>query len=151
MIIGIDPGLSGAWAVILEDGSYIGSECFSRIGDTIDTTAMNNDVDLEYDRTRIVLERVHAMPKNGSLSAFKLGTTYGQIIGYAQSIGLELTTILPSEWKKRVLSGLPWKRNKDAALEYVINRYPNFERGTNKAKALARAEAVCIALSVLKG
>lgn len=149
MIIGIDPGLSGAWALINNDGTYIGSQCFERRGDTIDCTELYGDITDYPESVRVVVEKVHAMPKNGSISAFKLGTTYGQIVQLTRSVGAPLTLILPSEWKRLVLSGYAWKKNKMAALDFVMDRYPKFPRGTNKAKALARAEAVCIALSVL--
>ena len=74
-IIGIDPGLNGAWAA-LRDGELL------EVGDmpTIDSAVSPRqlyDTLVEYSPSLVVIEQVHAMPKNGSIAGFKLGRAFG--------------------------------------------------------------------------
>ena len=73
--LGIDPGLTGAWAVLEADGSLVAVEDLPVIRDGrlawIDADALlSRLLEVRGGRPmRAIVERVHAMPRNGSGTA----------------------------------------------------------------------------------
>ena len=65
---------------------------------------------------RVVVENVHAMPKQGVSSTFRFGVAVGIIHGVAGALRLPLTLVTPTQWKK--FHGLP--SDKEAARELAI-------------------------------
>lgn len=108
MIIGIDPGVTGAIVALLDGEVYevidmpvdkvkVGKTWRSRI----------NPVDLYHELNafssddEIVLEEVHAQGQNGSLANFGLGRSYGVIeTAVALNWFPSVTTVTPRVWKK---------------------------------------------------
>ena len=54
-----------------------------------------------------VVEAVHAMPKNGSVSGFKLGRSYGFLRGCLTALGIPFIEVNAGKWQKALecLSG----------------------------------------------
>ena len=80
--MGIDPGYSGAIAIIDKDGSF---RCSMRLSDTEHDVADFVE-EFSHNTTLAVLERVSAMPRQGVSSTFKFGTSYGFCRGLRVSV-----------------------------------------------------------------
>jgi len=151
VIIGIDPGLSGA--VCLLDGERL--EVFDlptteRVvnGKTkrqLDLHSLANDLRCcPLARIRFVLiEQVSAMPGQGVTSSFNFGFTAGAIQGVAAALGFPLRTVHPQVWKRKFgLLGQP----KDASRAEASRRFPAYADQWPLKKHDGRAEAALIAL-----
>lgn len=53
----------------------------------------------EQEATRACIERVHAMPHQGSVSMFSFGQSYGWILGALDASEISYQTIEPRRWK----------------------------------------------------
>ena len=94
--MGIDPGYSGAVAVV----DYKG-----RIVDSVRLSETEHDVSefiAEYasDVTFAILEKVNAMPRQGVSSTFKFGTSYGFCRALLVCHRIRFETTPPGVWQK---------------------------------------------------
>ncbi|GAA0586540.1 hypothetical protein ACFQH5_20340 [Halomonas salifodinae] len=142
MIIGIDPGQSGGIAGIDGDASY--AVPMPLIGKDIDghkiaaqLKSLTPDV--------VIIEKVHAMPKQGVSSTFKFGMGFGIVIGVCEALGIPYRLVTPQAWKKAVLAGTT--KDKDAAIAFVRRAYPSIDLtpGRKRVPHDGMADAVCLA------
>lgn len=89
--IGIDPGKSGAMAIIEDGEIYINTYDFE--------TYRLMLRDLPADICRCCLEQVHAMPKQGTSSTFAFGENYGLIQGILTAFSIPFQLVQPRTWK----------------------------------------------------
>ena len=91
--IGIDPGKSGALAVLYEDG-----QCsvvpFNEVAYTHALAPLS-----QYP-TRCCVEKVNAMPGQGVVSMFNFGHNLGFIEGLLQAFCISYQLVPPQTWKK---------------------------------------------------
>lgn len=91
--IGIDPGKSGALAVLYEDG-----QCsvvpFNEVAYTRALAPLS-----QYP-TRCCVEKVNAMPGQGVVSMFNFGHNLGFIEGLLQAFCISYQLVPPQTWKK---------------------------------------------------
>ena len=149
-ILGIDPGLSGACALlgdgILEiiDIPTIERKVGGKTKRQID--AYNLSLWLEFHRLRIslaVIEQVGTMPGQGVTSAFNFGFTTGVIHGILANIGVPIRTVVPQVWKRKFgLLG----QDKDASRQEASRRLPKFASNWPLKKHDGRAEAALLAI-----
>ena len=152
LIIGIDPGISGA-ICFFENGE---------IKDVIDMPSMAegkknkkqingsqlfNELeirvkDLQKKNIAVVVERVSAMPGQGVTSMFNFGQSYGVIKGICSAMQLPIYFISPSKWKKYFNL---IKTSKDASRAKVIEIFPYISSKLQKKKDSNKAEAILIA------
>jgi len=140
IIVGIDPGITGAIAV-LEGG------VLTRIADMPvygGRVAGNEFADLLLgaDPHHVIIEDTHPMPKNGSIASFKLGLNTGICCGVTQALGLPLLRIRPIVWKRR--NGLI-AQPKDAARGLAQELWPDMAHYFRRVKDQGRADAALIA------
>lgn len=139
--LGIDPGFSGAWGMVDEHGNYW--SCGDMTNDTvfIDTRAVFAEMAQARDGQdmEIIVEAVHAMPKQGVSSTFKFGMAYGAAISMAQRFNVPMSTVSPRIWKKHF--GLD--ANKDNSLELARSMWP--KAPLTRKKDNGRAEALLLA------
>ena len=122
-IIGIDPGKSGAWAAVYDDGmAYAGPVPMA--GKLLDIGALVEAIRDHTDRPTVIIEHVGAMPGQGVTSMFSFGTSWGQVIGMCQALGWSYQLVRPQRWQGVVLAGLNRDDAKAAALQYVRARFP---------------------------
>lgn len=143
-VVGIDPGITGAMAVLfdgklckvidmpVDDGRVSGA--------TVSTILTN--VANSADDVFVVIEDTQPMPKNGSISSFKLGLNTGICIGVVQSLSLPLRRVRPSEWKRN--QGLIGK-DKSASRGLASELWPSHAADFRLVKHDGRAEAALIA------
>ena len=147
--LGIDPGLSGAIAVIQYDEQAIAVLPIPLAGKEIDVTHIINW--LTYKTTIqkdgiACIESVHSMPGQGVSSVFKFGFVTGILHGIIRTLGIPLYTVTPQAWKKEILAGTD--KSKQASIDYVARTYPNVslkrtERSTTYDHNMS--DAICIA------
>jgi len=150
MILGIDPGLSGALA-FLDDELLIydiPTLEISRNG------KKKRQIDLQgllalfgmYNVRHCYLESVNAMPGQGVSSMFQMGRGFGQIEMGLASYKIPVTYITPQVWKKKL--GVP--KDKDGARSRASQLIPAEAHQWDLKKHHGRAEAALIALYGLK-
>lgn len=144
IVLGIDPGLEGALAVLSEEGDLettrmpiMGAKS-KRI---IDITAVARFV-AERDVEFALCEYTGAMPRQGVASTFKFGFVSGQITGLLHAICLPHKFVTPTRWKKDF--GL--SADKELSRRLAIERFPRAAEQFALRKDEARAEAALIAL-----
>jgi crossover junction endodeoxyribonuclease RuvC len=145
LTIGIDPGQSGAIAVLAADGSLELVCDLPVIRDRslawIDGGELQSILlDAIRGRTaRAVVERVSAMPRQGVASSFAFGVGFGSVLGVVQALHLPLELVTPAQWKR----ALGLSSDKHASLHKARLLFPTAELGL--AKHDGRAEALLIA------
>ena len=79
LIVGIDPGFSGAWGMIDHHGKYWSCGDMYNNKYVIDTRAIFAEMLQARDGQdcEVIIESVHAMPKQGVSSTFKFGMAFG--------------------------------------------------------------------------
>lgn len=146
IIIGIDPGLTGAMAML---GGFNGTSIgvwdlpVSRENKRtwIDGGALLKMIRPDWKPLAAVayIESVHAMPQQGISSAFQFGTSFGSILGALQVMGIPIVFATPHQWKK----DLNLAREKSSALDRARLLFPGVV--LNLKKHEGRAEALLIA------
>lgn len=91
----IDPGLKGGFTAIC-DG--VVTDCFMmdkyRI---LETLRQLKDWDTPM---KVCLEKVHAMPRQGTVSMFTFGEGYGWLKGVLDTLSIPYQEVSPVKWKK---------------------------------------------------
>lgn len=93
--IGIDPGLRGGWAIMWDDGSVE-----VHTWDDKQFIVSMEEIWRDGIDCRCALEKVGAMPGNGSVSMFKFGQSFGFIIGVLTALKIPFQLVPPRVWKK---------------------------------------------------
>lgn len=146
LIIGVDPGKAGGIAV-LQNSMLMDAFRMPLTADgrQVDAQGVRDILDAVANPWRdvIVLEKVHAMPKNGSIASFSLGHSVGVVIGVALGAGYRLRMIAPTEWKKIV--GIPAGSDKGASRARASELFPSKRDLWKLKKDDGLAEAALIA------
>lgn len=139
VVIGIDPGKSGgiAWRINNEHPKCIAMP--TTLGDLI-----NLMKEIQQEESIVVLEKVHAMPKQGVVSVWTFAQNFGEIRAVVQTLGMRLEMVTPSKWMKyfgmkkdKTETKIQWKnRLKSKACEL----YPNCKVTLKTADALLLLE-----------
>lgn len=148
IVIGIDPGLSGALGV-LSDGVFVAVEDMPVV--TKGSGSVKSEVDpagliwllRRYapaeEPVAVVLERVNAMPGQGVSSTFSLGDSFGCARSAVAAAGFELHYVTPGQWKKH--HGL--SSDKDASRALATRLWPgaplSLKKHADRAEALLMA------------
>lgn len=145
MIIGIDPGTSGA-IVVLDAGKPI--EWLNmptiKIGSNTRVNAAEVAAFLRpFAGEQTFLELVGVMPKQGGSSGFTFGHAAGLVHGVVVGMGNPLTMVTPQKWKKAAnLIGT----EKDAARSRAILMWPHWRELAAVGKGGALADAALIGM-----
>lgn len=160
-VIGVDPGLSGAMAVIGIDESIYGvidlptikkvkGRKTKRFFDCAAFTVAIRQVIANHLVIGVVVERVGASPQMGATSAFSFGRTYGSILGVLAAHELPVEDIEPTVWKRKMgVSGSDKKKSVLKAREVFTDNDNDAHLMFPTAKD-GRAEAALLALCVVK-
>ena len=144
-IVAFDPGLSGAVAFVSNDGTLIDCTDLPTIGEKtqrrIDAANLAAII-RQHDPTRAVIEAVGARPGQGVSSMFRFGQSLGTIAGVCGALGLPVTWVSPSKWKREAGLDATAERSRARAIETWPDRAALFSR----IKDHNRAEAALLAL-----
>ena len=149
-IIGIDPGLSGAIAV-MHDKKVInmydmpvmaeGKKNKRQLNSSQLVNIIKENINEDED-TIVVVEQVNAMPGQGVTSMFNFGQTFGAIKGVCAALKLPIFFVRPSKWKKHFEL---INSSKDASRTKVIEMYPTLSSQLAKKRDVNKSDAVLIA------
>jgi crossover junction endodeoxyribonuclease RuvC len=146
-VAGIDPGLSGAVAIIGRDG-------FRQVTDlpvfvvktgkqtrrVLDLATLRQFLAMvEIDH--VMVEQVAARPGQGVTSMFTFGFATGSIIGLLAGLGLPYSQVLPRQWQRHAGCG----PSPDAARKRAGELYPAAAPFLGLKKHGGRADAILIA------
>ena len=152
LIIGIDPGISGA-ICFFENGV---------IKDIIDMPVMAegkknkrqvngsqlyNEIVIRIKNFPkkdifVVVEQVSAMPGQGVTSMFNFGQSFGVIKGICSAMQLPIYFVRPAKWKKHFNL---LKTEKDASRSKVIEIFPYISSKLSRKKDSNKADAILLA------
>ena len=152
LIIGIDPGISGA-ICFMERGRIIdvidmpsmadgkknkkqvnGSQVFNEIS----RYTMNKSIE----DIKVIIEHVSAMPGQGVTSMFNFGQSFGILKGVCSAMNLSIHFVRPVKWKKHFNL---INSSKDASRTKAIEIFPYFSVNLSKKKDANKADAILIA------
>jgi hypothetical protein len=137
--LGVDPGATGAIACLDNCGDLWWVEDMPNpltgplIRDLLDSHSLTG--------YSAAIERVHAMPRNGSIGNFKLGEAYATIRCSFAFLGIPYTLITPQQWKRAMRVTADKDTTRDRAIALWATRSNLFAR----KKDHGRAEAALIA------
>lgn len=147
-VFGIDPGLTGAIAVLRHDGQLLDVDDMPTTDGRVTAQMLRRWLDLapwEGHTPTVGIELVHAMPKQGVSSTFKFGATWGLVHGAFGATGHRIIDIRPQDWKKTFHIGGPRDGQKEKARRLAIERWPDHAQAFARKKDAGRAEAALIA------
>ena len=149
-IIGIDPGLSGAIAV-LENNKVVkifdipvmseGKKNKRQLNSALLVNLLKENIQKDEDVT-VVVEQVNAMPGQGVTSMFNFGQTFGALKGICAALELPIFFVRPSKWKKHFEL---INSSKDASRTKAIEMYPKLSSQLSKKKDVNKYDAILIA------
>lgn len=152
-ILGIDPGLTGAIALLDFEGNFcelaeiptmIKGQGTGVVKRCINSVGLQNIISsyiAEYGDLIAYIENVNAMPGQGVSSVFSLGDTFGVIRSVLACLGIESYFIPPQTWKKYFK--LP--ADKDVCRSYAIKVFPQAAIYLNRKADHNKAEALLLA------
>lgn len=101
IFVGIDPGCSGAIAVIDEFGMIASIDRFSSVVTEGQIGCLIYDrLSTIEDKKLLAIEKVHAMPGQGVSSTFKFGRSYGEAYAAAIICRAMVQPVSPQRWQK---------------------------------------------------
>ena len=150
-VIGIDPGLSGAIA-ILKDNKVLnlfempevmaeGKKNKRQLNSAQLAKLIKNNIEID-EEVSVVVEQVNAMPGQGVTSMFNFGQTFGVIKGICATLDLPIYFVRPSKWKKHFEL---INSSKDASRTKAIEMYPSLSNDLAKKKDVNKSDAILIA------
>ena len=149
-IIGIDPGLSGAIA-ILENNKVLhlfdmpvmseGKKNKRQLNSAQLVKLLKDNIE-DKDDSCVVVEQVNAMPGQGVTSMFNFGQTFGAIKGICAALGFPIFFVRPSKWKKHFEL---INSSKDSSRTKAIEMYPSLSNQLSKKKDVNKSDAILIA------
>tara|TARA_B100001778_G_C18555405_1_gene615103 strand:+ start:497 stop:988 length:492 start_codon:yes stop_codon:yes gene_type:complete len=149
-VVGIDPGLNGAIA-ILQDKKVLSIIDMPVMADGKKNKRQLNNAQLaeilrkntsDDDEISVVVEQVNAMPGQGVTSMFNFGQTFGAIKGVCAALQLPIFFVRPSKWKKyfELINS-----SKDSSRTKAIEMYPYLSDQLAKKKDVNKSDAILIA------
>jgi crossover junction endodeoxyribonuclease RuvC len=151
IIIGIDPGISGAISIIenkkileiYDTPTMIDGKKNKKQINGAQVTSIIKKKLKDGKEVVVVVEHVNAMPGQGVTSMFNFGQSFGVIKGICAALSLPIYFVRPTKWKKHFNL---IKTNKDASRTKVIEAYPEISDKLHRKKDSNRADAILIAL-----
>ena len=152
LIIGIDPGITGAICFfdngevsdIIEIPSMAEGKKNKR---QINGPQIYNEISrriegLQKKNIAVVIEQVSAMPGQGVTSMFNFGQSFGVLKGICSAMQLPTHFVRPAKWKKYFNL---IKTEKDASRTKVIEIFPYISSKLSRKKDSNKADAILIA------
>ena len=138
-IIGIDPGLSGAIAILQNKKVQSifdipvmseGKKNKRQLNSALLVNLLKENINKE-EEVVVVVEQVNAMPGQGVTSMFNFGQTFGALKGICAALELPIFFVRPSKWKKHFEL---INSSKDASRTKAIEMYPKLSNQLSKKK-----------------
>lgn len=138
---GIDPGASGAVAVIAPDGRFLEVLDMPHHDGQVSAPLLADFLqEWNEDGAEAWLEKVHAMPKQGVSSSFKFGCAYGVVLGVLGGLRIPVHLLTPAAWKRE--AGLT--SDKATSRRRAVELWPTHSDRFARVKDDGRAEAALL-------
>jgi len=153
--IGVDPGISGAIAVIDRGGMIVDIFDMPTLEyasgkskkQRVNPNGIVAELRLLKDRNvEAAVEQVNAMPGQGVTSMFSFGRSLGILEGTLAGLDVPYTLITPAVWKKK----MSVTSSKDSSRELAMRTWPSKAELFKRKKDDGRAEAALLALYLLR-
>lgn len=150
LTFGIDPGVSGAIATLLdgEPGPILDMPA-RMVGDWNEVDAERLAAWIRSIRAQhpgayvsACTEKVGARPTDGSTSAFRFGESSGRVKGVLEALAIPYTRAIPAVWKRHFDL---LKKDKDDARLLAIKLFPRAAPDLTRKKDNGRADALLVA------
>ena len=152
LIIGIDPGISGA-ICFFDNGKILEVIEMPSMADgkknkkQVNGSQVFNEIsiytkDKKFDDVKVIIEHVSAMPGQGVTSMFNFGQSFGILKGICSAMNLSMYFVRPVKWKKHFNL---INASKDASRTKAIEIFPYFSENLSKKKDANKADAILIA------
>lgn len=163
-IVGIDPGLKGAIALVTPSYNCVVHDVptvqvigakrrmksgeskakISNLMDAAEIAKLFKHWKEQYTPLIVYLENVHSMPKDGAMQAFSFGQGFGMYRGILAALEMRYELVAPQTWGKMMLKDMGKKE--DASYLKAKQLFPSAElNGPRGAKLDGRADALLIA------
>jgi crossover junction endodeoxyribonuclease RuvC len=156
IVLGIDPGLSGGYALV-SDKVCIGygmMPVLTKIYGKGKQAKRKSSVDVARLRDVIlaiakpdltIIELVGALPGQGSVSGFTFGKGVGKLTGMAEALDWSYVEVRPQAWKAIILKDT--LRDKEAAISYCKHKHKNVNLipPRHRVPSDGIADSVCMA------
>lgn len=167
IFIGIDPGLTGAVAIIhgksvelIDTPIYKVKKSVRRIDKKTKKKMIKKNMKKEYlpaemadticvfshrnKKVIVTIENVHSMPGQGVTSMFNFGRGFGMWLGILAALKLwPPILVAPQTWKKEMMAGM--SKEKKSALLRACQLFPAMASQLTKAAHIGRADALLMA------
>lgn len=146
VIAGIDPGLSGAIALLSPDGTLVIIDMPTlKVGakHMVDEVELARIFDLHAIGTA-VLERVATRPGEGAVGAFSFGRSYGLLRGILRAHFVPIVDVTPQRWQRDI--GIKSGGGKDVARALAKEHFQRDAGLFARVKDDGRADAALMAL-----
>jgi len=150
--IGIDPGVTGALAILDHDGQLlqaIRTPTIKAKGRTqYDINAMMDALHQHQHQhqdqhLRAGIELVHTLPRDGRVGAFNFGRGLGLWLGLLSGLQIPYTEVTPQRWQASMLAGLPrGPHSKTSAVRAAKALFPNIPINAKADWGLADAALI---------
>ena len=148
-VIGIDPGLSGAIAVIngtdsltVFDMPTMTVERNGKAKRQVSATELAQILKTaKSDDCHVFVEKVSAMAGQGVTSVFSFGRSFGMIEGILAALQMPVTYVAPATWVKAVHRGA----GKDASRSRAMELFPDNQADFKRVKDDGRSDSALIA------
>jgi len=153
IVMSIDPGLSGALAVFIDDVLIdvvdMPTHELTRNGKAKRQIAASElaGIFTQHHPGHVIVEKVSAMPGQGVTSMFSFGRSLGIVEGIIAAYNIPVTYVTPGVWTKGIGRGA----GKDASRARACELYPSHQKSFARVKDDGRADAVLIGAWYLKG
>ena len=152
LILGVDPGISGAFALYDPDANALAFvadvpthkvQINSSPRNVQDIWAISRTIDMHAASIRLaVIEEPHAMPAQGVASAFTFGRALGEFVGIVAANFIRIEFVRPAVWKRAM--GL--SHDKDQSRRQATKMWPQHGNLFERRKDDGRAEAALLAV-----
>ena len=138
LFIGIDPGRTGALAVLTAEMGFVSVLDYDRDK----CVTFLRELRSQHPSLSAHIEAVHAMPQDGSASAFRFGENFGWWQGVLESFSIPYKKVAPQTWMRHF--GLTKSSPRDKpSLPLCRKAFPSAPLHLQKHNG--RSDALCIA------
>ncbi len=152
MIIGIDPGASGAIAAFNMETGHLSvmdmpvmevmrGKTMKRELNAPLLAGIFSDLDANFKITAVFLEKVGAMPGQGVSSMFQFGRGVGMVEGVLAALAIPVYYVTPQQWQKSTGT----RGGKDGSRLRAVELFPKYAPLFARKKDDGRADAALIA------
>jgi len=154
MYLGIDPGFSGALAVLDENLQVIHYQDMPVIH--VAKKRELNEPELRnifqrfsphYTNLTVGIEKSQTMPNQGVVSSGRYMASYGFLRGLCVGMGLPYILIRPPSWKKVMLADMP--KEKGSSIQKVGQLYPDIKLTRKKDHGISDAILIARYMSII--